>query len=504
MGTSATVIPATARLVTRGGAYDIQSVQASFNSNGVNVCIVSLAVGRKETGTAIVSVGFKRGDEARVEISNAAPTTTQNVRFGLPFNKTEFTLFDGVIDDFGPSDLSFGSFSIQVRIFGRLAYLASGALDSSNIVPKSNQDTAILWAYGQAGEDSPGRINMATASQDFWHGLKVALNNIASMRRAPKNSTTQFIQDKFGEDGNIEAQQVFSEITGSLLWRDQAEAYAPGIVTSMNEYMMRQWFMEPFLHRIAAFGEMLHFRILENGSGIKVVPYHPFFRRRDAYDIGPDTFDKFSWQIGEYRSYAGAVLVDGSGHDQSQITTGRVAGYYKMRGTPLGQVHVGTVPGFLTGITEAMSTGGDGVRSFNGSPDDTAARAGAITIPNRFAKILTWDLNYRNRKFTVECPFMRSDIGPLTAIRVSFPNVPEIVFAATTPAVYGSVESVDIVLDAAQGYARTRYTCNWARSYDQQEYLIDPDLGAGEHPFFTTNYIGGRLDSTQSRGVSAG
>lgn len=497
MGNAATVIGPKAQLVVGSIRYDLQTVQARFGYNGVNVCVVNLAVGRREDGNSISVANFNRGDEARVVIFNAGGTSTAATN--IAFNQDSYTLFDGVVDDVGPSDLSFGSFAVQVRLFGRLAYLASGALDSHNIIPKSHLDTAVFWAYGQGEEDAPGQINARTAIADFWSALQDALNTIATSGVAPQNSVTNFIQDTYGSDVNSDAATVLGEIVGSLDWRPAAEALVPGIVAKFNELMMRQWYFEPFLHRIIAFGEMLRFKIVETGSVIRVVPHHPFFTNSNAYQVYPGTYDKVSWDTSsEYRNYAGSVLVEGGGNDLETSTEDLVVGFYKMGGNPLGQVHVGTVPNFLAQATNNMFTGGTGVRTFRA--------LGNTDIAGRLAKIQTWELNYGNRRFQFECPFLRADIAPLTAIRLIYPDSAEIVGGTGDFAIFGCVEAVDVMLDATQGYARTAYTVGHARSSEQQQRIINADLGVDEHPFFTQNYIGARLDSSQARGgaISAG
>ncbi len=128
--------------------------------------------------------------------------------------------------------------------------------------------------------------------------------------------------------------------------------------------------------------------------------------------------------------------------------------------------------------------------------------ADSTEVGDRLAKILTWELNYGNRRMSFSSPLLRGDIGPLEAVRVDFPDVEEIQAGVDTPAVYGSVQRVTVAIDAMRQYASTTYDLDYVRSYSQQRNLIDPDLGAGEHPFFNTNYIGGRLDFRQARGVS--
>ncbi len=498
MATDATVIGPRIRMVTSGGLYELQGVQCRFAANGINVCIATLAVGRKETGDETVFIGFERGDEVRIIVNGATgySTGSQTPNQTVAFNVDDFDLFDGVIDDFGPGALKFGQFSVQVRIFGRFAFLASGTLGSSSIAPASHLDTAVFFAYGTGSGDAPGMIDLTDVQAEFWGPLRDAMQAIALQTNAPENSVAQTIQTLFGADVNSLAANLMDEIQGSLTWNSRGREFATGITTNLNALMMSQWQFDPFFQRIVKMSELLRFKLVENGSVLRIVPYTPFFPRQDALVVGPRTYDTFSWDNkSEYRNYAGCVLVEGAHHDVPNPAAAGVVGKFKLAGSdPYGQVHVGAVPAWMAQIDENMFTGGGGTRAFS-----ALASSG---LGDSLAKFITWELNYQNRRFTFSCPFLRSDIGPLEAVRLDFPSAPEITGGTDTPAIYGSVETVDVTIDAAARSARTTYTVGHARSFSQQKFQIDPDLDPGEHPFWNTNYVGGRLDSQQTRGPS--
>lgn len=493
--TDAVVTPATVYLIVEGaGRYELQGVRASFGANGINICICTLAVGRKEGADTAVVANFERGTRATVFVESADITSEVLGYAGL--TSDSYTLFRGKIDDFGPSTLQYGSFGLSVRLLGVMADLTTGTLSTSNIVPKSFKDTAVAWQYSQGVAD-PKQFDPENASVDLWDEMSDVFQEIATAVEPPQDSVTAFIVDKFGVETNQVAANILAEIEGSLNWNAASRLYIPSIVYNMNQMMVREWFYESFMNRIIGYGEMLKFSVIENGSGIRVVPWTPFFRRTSAAPITPDTYSALQWNYGEFRSYCGAVLVDGTGHDASvQGGPGLIVGSYKMPGKPFGQVHVGTVPAFFSEMTQSMHTGGGGVRSLL-----PANAEGDTTIGDRLAKHLTWEENFRGRSLQVTCPLLRTDIGPLEAVRVDFPDIPEIDSGVSTPAVYGSVMRVSVAIDAAQQLATTSYDIGYVRSYSQQKFQIDPGLSStNEHPFFDSLYIGGRLDTGQPRG----
>lgn len=492
MGADAVVIPFTLQLFARGVLpYEVQSVQASLGANGVNVCIVNLAVGRNENNNTPVDVDFQRGDDARVVVSNLTIDTDNPDPTLQLIAANSFTLFDGVIDDVGSATLSYGTFAVQVRLFGRLAHLASGTLGTSNIVPKSYLDTGVTWQLGGGTRDE-SQIDVSSARNELWGPLQDTLEEIATSGPISGGSITDAIVSTFGSDVNSLAASVLSDVEGTLRWNSAARNAAEAIVLTMNQQMAREWFYESFLNRIVGFAEMLRFAIIENGSSLKVRPYQPFFRRTSSKVIFPRTYDTLRWDFQPYKSYAGALLTGGSGQSNNRNSNDLVVGRYKIPGTPLGQVHVGPVPGYVAQASTALAQGGDGLpRELKTAPN---------VLADRLAKLITWELNFGGRNIQVSCPMLRADIGPLEAVQVDFPAVEEISAAVDTPAMYGSVQRVTVVADAMKQIATTTYDIGYVRSYQQQRNIIDPGLSsAREHPFFDTNYIGGRLDSSQDR-----
>jgi hypothetical protein len=493
MTNTAVVIPSTVTLYTRGGAYALQGVHAKFSKNGVNVCICVLAVGRNEQDSS-VNVGFERGDEASITVSNATPVNTGGSTEYLYLTSGSFTLFNGVIDDFGPAAIDFGRYSVQVVIRGEAAYLASGTFGSSGVISKSYLDTNVSPIFGQASEDL-GQMNIVAASNDLWGELSRVLIRTATATPPVKESVTKFIIEEFGADINDVAASSLSSTDGNLVWNQAVgSGTASGIVMNINQMLPIEWYHESFLNRITSFGEMLRFVVLETNKGIKVVPYHPFFRRADAKEIRPNTYSSIRYKFTPYSLFAGTVLVCGTAQDRGDDDgNSMIVGSYKMLGRPLGMVNVTSVPPYLTVPDTNIITGGDGKRRLLPM---------SRSVGDRIAKIMTWELNYASKSIEVSCPFLRGDIGPLEAVKVTMPDIPEIQTGGETKAFYGSVQSVSIDIDAANSSASTTYDIGFVRSYQHQKFLIDPDLFAGEHPFFDTNYIGGRLDTGRTRGVS--
>ena len=500
----AVVTPFVIKFVVENAAFDVASVQVSFGANGINQANVVIATGRPTDGIRDpVFTGFDRGSRARIFVENAEITNTSDIASLTLLTSPDYTLFDGLIDDFGPANLSYGSFAIQVRIVGQLAWLASGTLQSSTIVPKTYLDMRVPWMYAQ-GADDPEQISVGTGVVDFWDALSDAMIKIATNTTVPEDSISQEILNTFGTESNTQAADILSTIVGSLVWRNPGDpnfdytSFATGVIDNINTQFAREWFYESFFNRVTLIGQRLMFSIIEQGQGIKVVPYTPFFRRVDAYPIFPTTWDSFQWIPGRYRNVRGCLLTDGVGREVLDNGGGEVVGRYARPSTVSsdGQVYVSQAPEILGTVSDALAI----YRANNGGPRTIF---GAMAdYGDLMAKNMTWEMNYGWRQCSVSCPMLRTDIGPLTAVRVDYPTIEEISSALETPAVYGSVQQVNIALDATKQLARTTYNIGFVRSYSQQRFEIDPDITAGENPFWNTNYIGGRLDNMQDRTIS--
>ncbi len=517
--TNSVVIPIKLTLVSGINQFQVAAAQLVYSANGVNVAVLTVAVGRNEDGS-IAGLGLQRGQEVHIEADRANITSTSNPAGLIEANannylylaSSQFILFRGLVDDYGPGNLSYGQFVLQVRVVSKLAWLAQGTLSSSNILANNFWDTNVQISLGEAEKD-PVLIDNQVATSNLWTGLQEALQRVATYQLpadAPQNSVSAAIRALFDTTANVQASTILAAVKGELLtWNsDRTKEEIGAIIFNLNQQLQSEWQYEPFLNRIFTIGEMLQFSIIETGLGIQVVPYTPFFRRTDAYIISPNTYSAISQPLAPYKNFAGVMLVDGGGRDPGPSTVGASPlGVYKMRGHPFGQVQVSQLPGYLGKVAQDVLTGGVGVRAF--SAVETPSVADGLINQNAFlgnllAKYNCWALNYHQRHIQVTCPFFRSDIGPLTAVRVDFPATAEITNILETPAVYGSVQSITISIDATNAFAQTTYDIGFVRSHSQQKNQIDPDIESGnEHPFFGTNYIGGRLDSIEHRTPSA-
>ena len=500
-------------VVVDGGTYAVESATMTFSGQGMNTMSVVVNVGITRTANQ-TALFFQRGQQARLQIINGSIVANRpNNVYGSLFPQN-LNLFRGVIEDFGPVQISPGVFALQVLVHGRMLWLATDSLNASGI--KSNQYTDTSNVYNDRfGEILPEfALDPEIVQQDLALALKTSFTAIAGVMDdpltasdyAPQGSLARTILDVFGGNANSDVKSTLQGISGSLLWRNittpdsEQRPLTPQIVAAissrLNEALTYDWYGETYFTRYQNIGSSLYFRILEVSNDIRVVPYVPFYRSIDAYPILPNTYSSVQWVINTPKSCRGVVLTSGQGTDTDPDKL--ILGIYKRLGNPTGAVYVMQAPSIL------MS---------NVAPDrledDTGKVARAVTadvgdLGEKFAKFYTWANNYENRTLRVQCPTLRTDIGPLEAVRVDFPATADFVAGLESPAMYGSVSSVTITLDATRGQAVTTYDINYVRSYRQQLNEIDPDINAHEHPFFTRNYYGGRLDSNVARPISGG
>lgn len=481
--------------VAGAGVFELQGFQATFQANGVNVCQVILAVGRREgDNLSVAAANIEQGAEARVEFTKKFGQEAFEDVPGNPgafTQDTSFDIFTGVVDDLGPTTLRSGVFAVEVRMFGRLVYLASGTLETSNIMPKSYLDVNVPYPFGQ-GQDDRELIGVGEAlslgSEGFLAALRGAFIRVASegASPAPPGSLTRTILDTFGSSLNTEAVLALGELEGQLFWRPIVLDAVPAMVVHFNEQLRANWFYGSFLESLIRLGEQLMFSVVENGEGIAVVPYHPFTTDNRKRLIAPH-WDSFQWVLENYSNYAGVVLTESQGNEPRRPNTGEglIAGLARINAFRYGRVHVGPAPGFMSTISDAMRFGGNDEARVTGSAEQIRSMFG-----DDYAMIKALELNFESRRCRITSPVVRTDIGPLSNVQIEFPQGS--VLAATDLALYGSVQAVTISIDAAREYAQTIYDVGYVRSRNQERRIIEAISPV--HPFFSNPYTGQRLD----------
>ena len=498
--------------VQGGGTYQLQGVTCTFQANAINVAKVTLAVGTNSEGE-IVDLNIERDAKAQIviqstfgeEVSSTQPTTNGIQNLGsygdygrLIKDNKPFVLFEGTVADNSPANISFGKFSVTVTLFGRLNQLVSGTAQTSSLTPKSYMDVQVAYPFGQ-GEDDPGliRVGEALSTAGFWPAVRGALQRVAAVGPSAgaisANSVTQTIFDNFGLDLNAKAINSLQGIDGQLDWHPSIAGVVPAMVYHFNEQLRANWFYGSFFNTIMQLGEQLSCCVIENGEGVAVVPHHPFWSRTDNYrHIYATTWSGFQWtNKGEPANWAGVVLVESTANENEQQGTGDglVVGLGKIPTAEFGQVHVGPAPGFMSAPSNALRHGlSEEARSTGGG------EALRQLFGDTYAKLMALDLNFSWRSCQVVCPFVRTDIGPLSAVEVHYPEVPEITGGSDTTGfgVYGTVQSVTIAIDATANTAQTIFNIGYVRSLNQQRGIVE--ALSLPHPFFTTNYTGARLD----------
>ncbi len=473
--------------------YSVGALTMTFAANGVNVANVDLSVGTKgEVGGGRLDLrGLVRGSRARIRTTD----TFEQVFAGPQRNfLVSNVLFDGVLDDFFPG-MSVGQFQLKLRIVGRLSWLASGTLQSSNIVPSSYLDRGVSWntAFGQLPFYS---ISNSLAKQEFWGALRSTLLEIATDDRAPTDSLTAQIQQEFGRTTNSLAAEVLGDITAPVplvcRFPGSRDTVIDGFVDTINTLFTTNWAYETFLNRIIKIGGMLRFAVLEAGESIQVIPWVPCAPSANALILNPDTYQVVQSNLTSYRRYSGAVLVSGGARDSDSTDSGLVIGRYRRTDRQVGQVHVAAAPEFMASL---------GASQF--SEPNTASRSytGELgPIGDELAKAFCWEEMYGPRKLRVQCPFMRMDIGPLSQVKLPFPANPDIQWAVESPGMYGLVEQVIITVDCTTAQVSTTFDLGFVRSFDQQQEIDQQFTG---HPFWNRYFIGSPLGTSFGTQVTA-
>lgn len=476
--------------------YAITGADLSFESDGINTAICTLACGYGSSGghgAAPSALGFQFGNKS-TKFVRGTPATISLGHAGN-FTSEGGTIFTGYVDEGGPSGIQSGNFVVRVKLVGQLHALNTGTLQLSNIIPTSYADTSQPISVFTAQSVEPPYITPEEVLTDFGKAVVASFTQLASGKDAngedlpegngvvTNNTVINILRETFNTGINQQATDILKKIVPHLLLRSQDVGFACNLWYLYNSLLSNDFRYESFLGRMHSLGQMLGFRIIETPAGLALMPFSPFIIKTVATDLLPSTYSSLNWTTSGNTQYIGCALVAGNCNTGDNL----LAGLYKRPGNPTGVVLTRTAPPFIRMADSRV----------DGSPSDArmpwASDEARAIVGDAMAREYCLEAAYSQKSLTVTCPYLRTDIGQLTAVRVVYPRVVEDVAGAE---VYGSVLRVRISIDATSQHASTTYDIGYLRSSEQQRIEIDADTETSgiPHPIWSQNVYRTKLD----------
>ena len=484
--------------------------------------VVDLAVGvnaRNPKGTKAIPADFVfvKGTPATVVIrfdSDVYSLRGPKGSSDLLLKAGDHGLITGVVDDGGPSDLANGKFNLRVVIVSRLLYLATGALHFSNTTSAYLRTDELVETTNNSYE---GSIDFEIFQRDFWAGITDAfsfvLNHQAQDKFGLQNAYVRFLADG-GNDAAAEAAQSYSAVPGTVAAKNALDLIQGSLKGGIfNETMAevvhgylsaefhKDLVQQSMLSKSQALADDFFFSIIEHGAGIGVVPYTPFAPTDLHKPLWPSTIIRASWVTQSTSVVAGLVFIDNpnaqvgeAGSDTSAVS---ILGGFRRKGViqakntidpngnSVGLFTTLPAPAWLKSPLIGRVTDGD--LRFYGDP---------------YARELALKQTYVGRLLAVDCP-LRMDIGLCTPVRLVYPTI------AGTPidegtSMYGAVEGITLILDAAAKQAGTQLEVMYVRSKQHQAADVEATRFTRssdgqrsitfQHPLWSEAYRGRRLD----------
>jgi hypothetical protein len=480
--------------------------------------VVDLAVGvnaRNPKGVKAIPADFVfvKGTPATVIIRIDSDVYSLRGPSGSPdllLKAGDHTLINGIVDDGGPSDLANGKFNLRVVIVSRLLYLATGALHFSNTSASHLYTTDLMenlnnkWA---------GAIDQNKFNEDFWGGITDTFAYVLRTQGRDVNGTqnqfTAFLADVgidaktvysvTAQPGTVAALNALALIQGKLKAGIFKGNMARVVWSYLNTAFHIDLAQQSMLSKIQALADDFVFAVIEHGTGIGVVPYTPFAPTDLHKPIWPSTFLRASWITQSTAVVAGLVFLDNpNGPGLVNKTDGQA--------TILG--------GFRRpSVIQAKNTidpNGNSVGLFTTLPAPAWLRAdiGGLSLTDLqyygdpYARELALKQTYMGRLLAVDCP-LRMDIGLCTPVKLVYPTIAGTPIDEAT-SMYGAVEGITLILDAAAKQAGTQLEVMYVRSKQHQAADIEATRftrlaarkkgSAFQHPLWAEAYRGRRLD----------
>ena len=527
-------------VIIAGTPYAAVNVVVTHNKTESRaICELAVGVNTRDLGgLPAIPANFKftRGLPAQVmvqvddDLGATPPANDTRGGYTKLLGAGVHTLFDGVVDDGGPTNLVQGRFNLNVIIVSKLIYLGTGSPQfrglSSNVF-----GNGVVSLTGTA-DDNPVKIDTGDIN-DFWAAMRTSLLALTALEPTQITvgfETLQTFLDEFNK-GTLTATNatLLKAIKGSLPGGVfKATSMGQFVIAFYNGEILYDPVGQTVLQRIKALAEDFGYALIENGYGFAVVPYTPFVAQSlIKTTIWPNTVYDAQWQSNSTAMIAGLAFIDcvdganfGAPPKSAGDSTFALLGKYVRPGTPiasntldplgkgLGALQCLHSPQWLSGATSNADA-----LAFQQEALDASGVNSIREFGDPYARECALKQTYQGRALRVVCPF-RMDIGPCTPVKMVYPDVAGtgLINAA---AIYGSVESVTIQLNASSKQAGTILEIMYVRSEQQQILDIDPGPFGGDgvtkfpypHPIWAGTYLGQRLDEApdfQASGTSEG
>lgn len=467
----------------------ISSFSVTFNAESPNLLTAQVLPGTvMAQGQGLTTINFPRGTsvELFVEYKTDFDVYTSGIRGGYtPPTYSTFRLFRGYVDDIGPSSVQEGTFSIELRAEGYLNALNIGTLQSGRYLASS----LIEFTNGALPLGSPFYGGELVDEQsNFGRDFIRAMIRIANAT-GPQNSgslTETVLSQYFGADStNSVASGLLAGILTNLTYRKGVSLGVRSYVASWLGTMMRMDYKNAsFYRRIADVGALLGFRLHETAEAITLVPYTPFVASKSCRVISPDTYNRVGRVVESATQFQGIALAPSRGSD-TPINV--FVGHHARETSGPGKIEVTDAPTWLrSGAAADQAT----FEAQGDIPGSALSSDVILDLGNQMAREMLLTLNYQPRSYVVSCPFLRTDLSPLTAVRIDFPTT----LGLDLTSVYGSIQKVTIQCDAQAGSATTTLQVGYARTAEQQSAEVDSGLYT--HPVWSSAFTGRRLDGS--------
>jgi hypothetical protein len=449
-----------------GKQLTVTSSQITFAANGIPRASVELAVGRVN---GFVDAGSITG-----------------IEYGKPceIRGDGSIIFSGVVLDVYPRVIASDgeAASIVIEMLGRTSKLNTGTRTTSPLIPADFADKSVYSLLATNVGQNLNKFLLDQNNTDFISNLKNALIEIMNTSGSTVESeTSKLARSIFGEV-NTEFLTTINEVQGVANWKWSKDSYA-ALVNGVNNYLTLDDSMgKTVLENIKDICDQFRLSFVEFGETIIIVPHSPFYTSDLAYQMGGAEYSELAMEpLQRKNMLMGVMVFAGSNVKPTLEANGLPFGIYKLTANaPLGAVLATTVPAF---IGAKLNTNA-GAQEPGIIPSEEDRKAG---VGDEWAKFLTYNGLYADRRVRVTCPYVRTDIAPLTAIRLDYPLDREIGDMLPSKYIYGVVNTITINVDPSAEVAQTTFTIDYVRS-DLEQERIDADYTG--HPFFDTNWTG--------------
>lgn len=426
----------------------LSGCKLTFTENQPAMAAISMPIGVNMQDKQDAIYNFDLGDEIYITYETSAGGGT---------------IFRGTVQSILPqlsmhNEAAVGIYTIVC--VGHLATLLSGIVQTSPLSSAAFQDTQTPWWLNPEVE----KLYSAFKSGDFGDSLKTVL--IEMLKPASASMLAAEIE-AFASESLRRCALILSNIQSRLMFHSAIPGLMQDMVArQLIPVLAGDYFKSSVGEKLIQIGNIMNYNVIDTPKSIYLVPKMSLYPAQLAVVI--DDYCAISAQFGDnaQRKYNGCLIVQGQSNQELFDTFRNSVGTESASPSVIAKYKPPSWPAGYPIIFPAPEVFSKDISTSLGMINVGAENPPAGTLEG-YARHLFWLVELSKYQCTVIVPYIRTDIGVGTPVKISLTDNVSVGYAFSG-SMYGVVTSIQIQADVNAAQATTTYTVSYVRTHKRQ------------------------------------